>query len=185
MNYSFMGPSDPSAISFSDHEQKPEQKKVSIIHAKNNSSVNPGENNPFLDATGEKKAIEKSEPTIDIEQYIREKRPEKILASPDVVLSKKKIRKNNIEKKGILDKLSGGITARGNEMKDTDENNFKPIALTSRGEHTGSQDVIKNISDPIDKLKQESEIKESTLYNSPRSQGLCCTKVESCQCSIF
>ena len=188
MNYSFMGPNDPNSVTFTEHGQKADE-KIATIQSKVKGSTNPSTinnssaGNPFLEKSAGKETVEPKEPAIDLEKFIGDKRAEKILASPDVVLSKKKIRKKmSPNSKGILDKL-GGFTARetNNEKVELDKN---IIPLTSRADVI-VHDRNSNNNQQVSKLKIEEEIPENGIYNSPRSNGMCCNKNASCQCSIF
>ena len=164
-----------------------------IVAEKNNVSGQEDDSgeNPFLELTSLKKEENqqdnKEEQTIDMMNIIGKRERQKIQASPDMVLAKKKVNKNS---KGmdVLNRFAG-------PQNEANKTNCQPPEEKS----ISLESSVKNPAEaPRSDSKNEQENKTITnnkeitnTYNSPRHHACCCDtrnaeiKIVSCQCIII
>ena len=161
--------------------------------------------NPFFDPCPSKTEEKKEEPELDIEKLIGKRNHQKILSSPNIVLSKKKVnadanaarlKLHRFVSQDILQVNLDTVSKSGTATPIIDQfKPVKPFALVSASENPveitrQSEIKVQKTNTPETKEVSENSKPHAIDYSLPKGKEACCdlngdNKVINCQCIIF
>ena len=190
MAYSFRGINNTVKIA-SSQEAKPPNKSSPINDIKFNDkpSIDMNQNeNPFIDVQSPKIIEQEQEPVLDINQIIKKKSYDKIISSPDLILSKKKVNDKGKGKK-ILEQFA--IKQISAESKTESQCNNKQLKFDSFDKNPvqiSRRDQVDDTKGSIIKMPNNSDMGTGYIYNSPKNRVACCDKRRKgigCVCTVI